>query len=115
MKHRDMFVLEKIVQYANEIELTISELKLDFDKFKASSTGRNAVSMCILQIGELASNLSKEFIKSHSTIQWRSIISMRNRAAHGYWDMSKEIIWQTATEDVPPLKIYCQKILGEYK
>ena len=34
---------------------------------------RQAVSMCILQIGELVGNLSDEFKAEHNVIPWREI------------------------------------------
>ena len=33
--------------------------------------------------------------------------------AHDYGSMDKERIWQTATEDVPALKAYCERAMAE--
>lgn len=43
------------------------------EKFMQSSTYRNAVTMPILQIGELANRLSDEFKRSYPEIPWNEI------------------------------------------
>ena len=52
--------------------------------FCNNPTHRNAVAMCLMQIGELAGNLSDEFKDSHKEIPWRAIRGMRNVVAHEY-------------------------------
>jgi len=111
MKDRDIIILKKIIQYSNEIDLTVEMMQLDYDKFVDEFIARNAISMCILQIGELVGALSEEFKACYAAMPWRAIISMRNRAAHNYGEMDKEIIWQTAIEDIPELRLYCEEIL----
>ena len=46
-------------------------------------------------------------------MDWRAIKNMRNMFAHDYGSMDKDRIWQTATEDVPALKAYCERALIE--
>ena len=46
-------------------------------------------------------------------MDWRAIKNMRNMFAHDYGSMDKDRIWQTATEDVPALKAYCERALTE--
>jgi uncharacterized protein with HEPN domain len=38
-----------------------------------------------------------------SDIPWALIISMRNRLVHAYFDVDHEVIWKTATEELPRL------------
>ncbi|WP_371874440.1 DUF86 domain-containing protein [Senimuribacter intestinalis] len=40
--------------------------------------------MCIIQIGELVSRLSEEFLEKHSEIPWYAIKAMRNLHAHDF-------------------------------
>jgi uncharacterized protein with HEPN domain len=54
-------------------------------------------------IGEAANGLSDGFRESHSDIPWDSIINMRNRLIHGYFDINLDVVWQTVTEDLQEL------------
>ena len=74
MKDRDVVVLRKIIQYADEISGTVSRFELDCHKFADDYVVRNAISMCLLQIGELVNNLTEEFKAEYSKIPWRDII-----------------------------------------
>ena len=113
VKSREAFVLEKIINYSERISATIERFELDYEKFASDFVVRDAISMCLLQIGELANKLSHDFRKSHSEVEWQKIISVRNKAAHGYEEMALETVWKIAIESVPGLKIHCEKLLEE--
>jgi uncharacterized protein with HEPN domain len=36
-------------------------------------------------------------------LPWSSIIGMRNRLVHAYFDIDHDILWTTVTRVVPPL------------
>ncbi|MHA1839771.1 MAG: HepT-like ribonuclease domain-containing protein [Candidatus Ranarchaeia archaeon] len=54
-------------------------------------------------VGEAASNLSDKTRKKYSLIPWRSIIDMRNRLIHGYFDIDLDIVWNTVRQEIPDL------------
>ena len=112
MNTRDEIVLKKIIQYADEIGETISRFNLTQDSFTEDFVARNAISMCILQIGELVGKLSDEFKAENNAMPWREIKAMRNIAAHNYGEIDLDILWETATCDILDLKEYCQKFIG---
>ena len=89
------------------------------DNYQTFITDRayyNAVSMGIMQIGELANGLTKEFReKTKEQMQWEMIRGMRNWLAHGYINMSEEIIWETATKDIPAVLEFCDEIIESEK
>lgn len=62
-------------------------------------------------VGEAAYMLSKEFIIMHTELPWRQIIGMRHVLVHGYATVSKKELWQTAINDIPPLKKQILKYL----
>lgn len=76
---------------------------------------RNAVALCILQIGELVGNLSGDFRTDHSTIPWRQIKAVRNIVAHRYGTVNAEITWEIITADVPALKEFCLTVIDNLK
>ncbi len=36
-------------------------------------------------------------------IPWPQLIGMRNRLVHAYFDINRDILWNTVTEALPPL------------
>ena len=62
-------------------------------------------------LGEAAAQTSKELRDSYPDIQWRDIISMRNKLIHAYFDINYEIVWSAMKEDIPQLLSQLQKIL----
>ena len=54
-------------------------------------------------LGEAASKVSEELRREKPAIPWREMVSMRNRLIHGYFDINLEIVWQTVSEELPPL------------
>ena len=111
MSNRDEIILKKIIQYSEEIAETITRFELTQDKFSGDFIAKNAISMCILQIGELVGKLSDEFKNRNSKMPWRDIKAMRNIAAHNYGEIDVDILWETATNDIPLLKDYCQSFI----
>lgn len=107
----DLQILQHILRYCDEVLATVEMFGADKQEFLQNFIYRNAVSMPILQVGELANHLSTDFIKVHSEIPWRAIVGMRNRFAHGYQVMNLDEIWFTATTDIPALRQYCRKII----
>ena len=104
--NRDKLVIEKILQYINEIELTVSRFCLTREIFEEDFVARNAISMCILQIGELVGKLSDEFKAENNKMPWQEIRAMRNIAAHNYGEIDIDILWETVIGDIPSLKEY---------
>jgi uncharacterized protein with HEPN domain len=62
-------------------------------------------------IGEAAARLSHTFWEAHSQVEWRDIIAFRNIAVHAYFAVQWEIVWATATDDVPGLRRQVLEIL----
>ena len=54
-------------------------------------------------IGEAAARTTKEFQAKHPAVPWSEIIAMRNRLIHAYFDVDVDRIWDTVTDDLPPL------------
>ena len=105
--NRDLQILEKIYTYCCEIELAHKEYHQDYEVFCSNSTYRNAVSLCLLQIGELANKLTEEFKASHPNIPWRAIRGMRNVVAHEYGHIDVATVWETAESGTVELKEFC--------
>ncbi len=109
---RDINVLEHMIDYCRQIEQTVERFGNSADVFRQDPIYRNAVALCILQIGELVGKLTDDFREQHPAIPWRQIKGMRNIVAHSYGTVDPEITWEIIIDDIPKLKAYCEKIVA---
>ena len=76
------------------------------DDFLADKRTQQAVIMSLIIIGEAATKVMEGYVaftQSHPEVPWRNMRGMRNRMAHGYFDVNLELVWQTAQEWLPEL------------
>ena len=109
---RDLSIIRHIFGYCSDIATTHAEFGRSKEKFLMSRTYQNAVSMCILQIGELIKHLSPEFTQTHPAIDWRSAARARDIYAHHYGHLDFEIAWESATAVIDELTEFCRGCLN---
>ena len=76
------------------------------DDFLEDKRTQQAVIMNFIIIGEAATKVMDgyvEFTQAHPEVPWRSMRNMRNRMAHGYFDIDLHVVWETTQEWVPEL------------
>jgi uncharacterized protein with HEPN domain len=69
---------------------------------------QQAVIMSLIIIGEAATKVmdnNELFTQQHPEIPWRSMRGMRNRIAHGYFDINLDVVWATVQTALPELLI----------
>jgi len=74
--------------------------------FLADKRTQQAVIMNFIIIGEAASKVMDgyaEFTQANPEVPWRSMRNMRNRMAHGYFDINLDVVWETVQEWLPEL------------
>lgn len=79
---------------------------LDFAAFEGDKRTQQAVVLNLLLIGEVASRIAEStpgFIAAHPEIPWAAMRGMRNRIAHGYFELDIEVVWDTVRNAVPEL------------
>ena len=64
-------------------------------------------------IGEAVKHLSNEMKDKHPEIPWKNIAGMRDILIHEYAGVQVERVWQTAKNDLPPLKKVIIKIIKQ--
>jgi uncharacterized protein with HEPN domain len=89
---------------------------LEKGDFLRDTRTQQAVIMNLLIIGEMASRLAPEhpdFRKEHPETPWRNMTAMRNRIAHGYFELDLDIVWDTVLTALPELVYRLQPIRDE--
>lgn len=82
---------------------------MDKDGFVADKRTQQAVVLNLLVIGELAAKLIEQrgdFVTEHPRIAWASMKGMRNRIAHGYFDLDIGVVWETVQRALPDLLVH---------
>ena len=110
--NRDRDIVEHILRYCNQVETAHQDFGRSKDRFVESTTYQNAVSMCILQIGELVGRLTDDFKTANADIPWHKIRGMRNYVAHEYGSIDFEIVWFASTKSIPELQTFCEFYLA---
>ena len=114
MNNSDFQRLERMEEHCEDVQQAIRRLSADYDAFLADKDVRTAIVMYIAQIGELSTGLTEAFRKNEGAVMpWILIKSMRNLIVHAYHKVDFEMIWETATEDIPKLLGLCKKVLEE--
>ena len=74
--------------------------------FLTDKRTQQAVIMSLIIIGEAATKVMDgyvEFTQAHADVPWRSMRNMRNRMAHGYFDINLDVVWETVQQWLPEL------------
>lgn len=76
------------------------------EDFDADKRTQQAVILNLIVLGEEATKLLKDeeaFANLHPEVPWRSMKGMRNRIAHGYFEINLDTVWETIQTALPDL------------
>lgn len=73
----------------------------------------------ITAIGEGVNRINRllpDFLQTFfPKIPWKSIVGMRNKIAHGYFELDADAVYETIIYDIPQLKAVIDKAVGLLK
>ncbi|VVN13456.1 HepT-like ribonuclease domain-containing protein [Pseudomonas fluorescens] len=79
---------------------------LSKEEFFDDKRTQQAVIMSLIIIGEAATKIMDRYVEyatQNPQVPWRSMRGMRNRIAHGYFDINLEVVWDTVQAALPEL------------
>jgi uncharacterized protein with HEPN domain len=76
---------------------------LTFEDFTRDEKTYDAVLRPLTVLGEAASHVPDEIIAATPEIPWLEIRGMYNIVVHEYFGINMEMVWRTATKNVPEL------------
>ncbi|MDR2881508.1 MAG: DUF86 domain-containing protein [Azoarcus sp.] len=77
---------------------------------------QQAVILSLIVIGEAATRVMNdypEFSQAHAEIPWQSMRGMRNRIAHGYFEIDLNVVWETVQQWLPELLDQLPAVRGD--
>jgi uncharacterized protein with HEPN domain len=97
--------LRHMVEAASSIEVYTARGR---DAFDTDSAVQDAILYQIIVLGEAAKaavRADADLATELSEVEWSLLARMRDRVAHRYWETDRELVWATATLDIPALKV----------
>jgi uncharacterized protein with HEPN domain len=107
-RHETRKTLQQMLDHAREA-VTFAQGKTRED-LHDDRTFELAQTRLLEIIGEAADRIPTEFQIQHPEIEWRQIISFRNRLIHGYDSIDLDIMWSIIQSDLPELVRKLEKI-----
>ena len=83
--------------------------------FDADENLRLAMAHLLQIIGEAAGRLSPEFREQHPEVPWKAIVGMRHKVVHDYLNVDYNVVWRTATEELPPLLSLLERLVATHE
>jgi uncharacterized protein with HEPN domain len=112
MEHDPRAWLWDVCQAADKIAVFIEGRS--FADYLTDAMLRSAVERQFEIVGEALSRLSRDAPALAVRIAvLRRAVAMRNILIHGYREVNDEAVWQTAQEDLPPLRVQMAALLAE--
>lgn len=96
--------LEHMHQAATDARIFVEGFKKE--DFLDDRRTQQAVIMSLIVLGEAATKVMDNFpafAETHGQVPWRSMRGMRNRIAHGYFEINLEVVWETVQKALPEL------------
>lgn len=95
--------IERIFDYTKDIQSA--------DDLFSNNIAFDATMMNFIVIGEMVAKLTEEFKENYQEIEWNKIKGFRNIAAHDYFGIDAEEVWQIIRFKLPHLKKDIEKIM----
>lgn len=116
MHERTPYYLQRMHDLCLDIQNFIDGIELE--DFLQDKRTQNAVAMSLLALGEVANSIYQkdaEFVEQNPQIAWKPMRGMRNIIAHGYFDLDFVVIYETASQFIPPLQNQLMDLINHFQ
>jgi len=88
---------------------------MDFNQFDTDDKTTFAVIRALEIIGEATKHIPDKVRENYPDVPWREMAGIRDKLIHDYFGVNAEVVWKTATKDLPELEPKVRHILKEMK
>ena len=111
MNERDRLFLQHMLAAIDDIALFTHGGKAEF---LVDRKTQSAVVRQLEIIGEAVKNLSPALTAGEPSVPWRLIAGTRDRLIHAYFSVNLDAVWAMVEQDLPPLRLEVQRMLGTH-
>ncbi|MCL2597665.1 MAG: DUF86 domain-containing protein [Paludibacter sp.] len=108
--------LEQVIENLLESTSVISNIN-ELPKSADGMLQLNGICMSFIIIGEEVKRIDRytdaQLLPKYQSIAWSNIMGMRDRIAHGYFEIDIDIIFDTLKNDIPPLSTVIKQMKKE--
>ena len=113
-KSRNYLVyVEDILDAIEKVEVFVAGMSRE--KFLEDDKTAFAVVRALEIIGEASKRIPPSVRARARDIPWKSITGMRDKLIHEYTGVNLHVVWRTATEDLPALKVSLKTLARKLK
>jgi uncharacterized protein with HEPN domain len=98
--------LEQVIENLLESTSNIQDI-CELPKSADGILRLNGICMCFIVIGEEVKRIDryseKQLLSNYPSISWASLMGMRDRIAHGYFEIDIDVVYDAVKNDIPPL------------
>lgn len=110
MRKDDLTRLRHMIEFAQgALRFAQGRTREDFDHDEMLTF---ALMKAIETVGEAAYKLSPEFRERHPELPWPSIMGMRHKLIHAYFEVNLDIVWDATVNELLPLIQTLEKIIA---
>lgn len=102
------FYVDDMIGFAEKVQSFTDGM--DQDTFVSGALTYDVTLRNLELIGEAAAHIPGAIRETYPEIPWRTMVSTRNRIAHGYMGIDDDIIWDIIQNDIPVLLLSLRRI-----
>lgn len=86
---------------------------MTYEQFVSDFKTTFAVVRALEVIGEATKRIPQSVRGKYPEVSWTEMAGMRDKLIHDYTSVSLEVVWKTASEDLPVLEPVIRRMLSE--
>ena len=108
MKRNYRLYLKDILSAMKAIEKFVGGMKLE--EFSKDDLTSSAVIRKFEIIGEATKQISQDIKRRHPEVPWKDMAGMRDKLIHAYFGINYTLVWDTAKQIIPQIKLLISEI-----